>query len=45
MQSSYFKKIITIMLRKLEKKDYLKSSSFRFIVLLNTLSKMLELII
>jgi len=45
MQLSYFKKTITIMLRKLEKKDYLKSSSFKFIVLFNTLNKMLESII
>jgi len=45
MQLSYFKKTITIILRKLEKKNYLKSSSFRFIALLNTLNKMLELII
>ncbi len=45
MQLSYFKKTITIILRKLEKKNYLKSSSFRFIALLNTLNKMLGLII
>ncbi len=45
MQLFYFKKTITIILRKLEKKDYLKSSFFRFIILLNTLNKMLELII
>ena len=45
MQSFYFKKTITIMLRKLEKKDYLKLLSFRFIALLNTLNKMLKLII
>jgi len=45
MQLSYFKKTITIMLRKLKKKDYSKLSSFRFIALLNTLNKMLKLII
>jgi len=45
MQLSYFKKTITIILRKLEKKDYLKLSSFRFIILFDTLNKMLELII
>jgi hypothetical protein len=45
MQLSYFKKTITIILRKLEKKDYLEFSSFRFIILLNTLNRMLELII
>jgi hypothetical protein len=33
------------MLRKLKKKDYSKLSSFRFIALLNTLNKMLKLII
>jgi len=33
------------MLQKSEKKNYLKLSSFRFIVLLDTLNKMLELII
>jgi len=45
MQLSYFKKTITIILRKLEKKDYLKLLSFRFIILLNILNKMLKLII
>jgi hypothetical protein len=33
------------MLRKLDKKNYLNSTFFRFIALLNTLNKMLELII
>jgi len=33
------------MLRKLKKKDYSELSSFRFIILLNTLNKILELII
>jgi len=45
MQLFYFKKTITIMLRKSKKKDYLELSSFRFIILLNTLNKMLESII
>ncbi len=45
MQLSYFKKTITIILRKLEKKDYLKLLSFRFIILLNTLNKILKFII
>jgi len=45
MQLFYFKKTIIIMLRKLKKKDYLELSSFRFIILLNTLNKILELII
>ena len=33
------------MLRKLSKKNYFKSSFFRFIVLFDTLNKMLKLII
>ncbi len=33
------------MLRKLEKKNYLKLLSFKFITLFNTLNKMLKLII
>jgi len=45
MQSSYFKKTIIIMLRKLKKKDYLKSLSFKFITLLDMLNKILDLII
>jgi hypothetical protein len=45
MQLFYFKKTITIILRKLKKRNYLKLLSFRFIILLNTLSKMLESII
>ncbi len=45
MQSSYFKKTITIMLRKLSKKNYSKLLFFKFIALLNTLDKILELII
>jgi len=43
MQLFYFKKIVTIILRKLKKK--LKLSSFRSIVLLNTLNEILKLII
>ncbi len=45
MQSFYFKKTITIMLRKSRKKKYSKLSFFKFIALLNTLNKILELII
>ena len=45
IQLFYFKKTIIIILRKLEKKDYIKLSSFRFITLLDILNKILELII
>ena len=45
MQLFYFKKTIIIILRKLEKKNYLEFSSFRFIILFDTLNKMLNLII
>ncbi len=45
MQSSYFKKTITIILRKSRKKNYFKLLFFRFIALLNTLNKILESII
>jgi len=45
MQSFYFKKAITIMLRKLKKKNYLKLLSFRFIILFDTLNKILKSII
>ena len=45
MQLSYFKKTITIMLRKSRKKNYFKSLFFKFIALLNTLNKILESII
>jgi len=45
MQSSYFKKTITIVLRKLRKKNYSKLSFFKFIALLNTLNKILKSII
>jgi len=41
----YFKKAITIMLRKLDKKNYFKSSIFKSIALLNILNKVLKLII
>ena len=44
IQSSHFKKVFTIMLRKSKKKNYLKSSLYKLIVLLNTLNKMLKLI-
>jgi len=45
IQLFYFKKTIIIILRKLEKKIYLELLSFRFIVLLNILNKILKLII
>ena len=45
MQLFYFKKTITIMLRKSKKKNYLELLSFRFIILFNTLNKMLKSII
>ena len=45
IQSSHFKKIFTIMLRKSKKKNYSKFSSYKSIALLNTLSKMLKLIV
>ncbi len=45
MQSSYFKKTITIMLRKSKKKNYSKLLFFKFIALLNILNKILESII
>ena len=45
IQSSYFKKIFTIMLRKLKKKNYLKFSSYKSIALLDMLNKMLKSII
>ena len=44
IQSSHFKKIFTIILRKLRKKNYAKVSSYKSIALLNTLNKMLKLI-
>ncbi len=45
MQSSYFKKTITIMLRKSRNKNYFKSLFFKLIALLNILNKILKLII
>ena len=45
IQSSHFKKIFTIMLRKSKKKNYLKFSSYKLIALLNALNKMLKLIV
>ena len=45
MQSSYFKKTITIMLRRLRKKNYSKLLFFKSITLLNTLNKILKSII
>ena len=42
IQSSHFKKAFIIMLRKSNKKNYTKSSSYKSIALLNTLNKMLK---
>ena len=44
IQSLHFKRIFIIMLRKLKKKNYSKSSTYKSIALLNTLNKMLKLI-
>ena len=45
IQSTYFKRVATILLRKSNNKDYTNSKSYRSIVLLNTLSKTLKSII
>ena len=45
IQSSHFKKIFIIILRKSNKKNYTKSSSYKSIALLNTLNKMLKSIV
>ena len=45
IQSSHFKKIFIIMLRKSGKKNYTKSSLYKSIALLNTLNKMLKSIV
>ena len=45
IQSSHFKKVFIIMLRKSNKKNYTKSSSYKSIALLNMLNKMLKLIV
>ena len=45
IQSSYFKNIFIIMLRKSRKKNYSKHSSYKSIALLNTLNKMLKSIV
>ena len=45
IQSSHFKKVFTIMLRKSNKKNYTKSLLYRLIALLNTLNKMLKSIV
>ena len=42
IQSSHFKKVFIIMLRKSDKKNYTKSLLYKSIALLNTLSKMLK---
>ena len=45
IQSSHFKKIFIIMLRKSGKKNYTKSLLYKLIALLNTLNKMLKSIV
>ena len=45
MQLSYFKKTITIILRKSREKNYFKLLFFKSIALLNILNKILESII
>jgi len=45
IQSTHFKKVVTIVLRKSSKKNYLKLFVFRSIALLDTLKKTLELIV
>ena len=45
IQSSYFKKVFIIMLRKFKKKNYTKLSLYKSIALLNTLNKVLKSII
>ncbi len=44
IQSTHFKRVVTIVLRKLSKKNYSKLSIFKSIALLDTLRKTLELI-
>ena len=45
IQSSHFKRIFIIMLRKSRKKNYIEFSSYKLIALLNTLNKMLKSIV
>ena len=45
VQSIYFKRVVTILLRKSNNKDYTNFKSYKSIALLNTLSKILKLII
>ena len=45
IQSSHFKKIFIIILRKSDKKNYTKSSLYKSIALLNILNKMLKSIV
>ena len=45
IQSSYFKKVFTIMLQKSEKKNYIKLLLYRLIALLNILNKVLKSIV
>lgn len=45
IQSTQFKSATTIVLRKLNKKDYFNAKTYRSIALLNTLNKILEFIV
>ena len=45
MQSIHFKRVVTILLRKSNNRDYTNSKSYKSITLLNTLRKMLKSII
>ena len=45
IQSIYFKRIVIILLRKSNNKDYTRSKLYKSITLLNTLSKILKIII
>jgi len=45
IQSTHFKRVATIVLRKLGKKDYSESFAFKPIALLDTLGKTLELVV
>jgi len=45
IQSTQFKSIVTIVMQKSGKKDYFNAKTYRLIVLLNTLSKVLKFII
>ena len=45
IQSTHFKKVVIMILRKSNKKNYTNFSTYRFITLLDTLSKTLKFII